>query len=724
MIIQKLHLKNFMCYYGENEIEFKPGINVLIGDNGYGKSKLFDAFYWVMYDQCYDTSIKKFRSTSELGESIISDKAKHETIEGKVETVVSIQLFDEKHDETYTLERVLNGNVRGSKFLVASGSVERATKKSAFNVTQVVDDQIEIDRIKKKVLPDNIKPYMWFQGEEIENIIDFRESASLTQAINILSDISRFDVVHEFSVGLSNLLQKELKKKKGSLSKNKTESTALERKINELTGQREGLKDQLDKAESNYERAQSRIDELVNSMREAEKIKDLSNEIEGLKKEYNRIHEQLKTNQVGFHKMMFQDHWITKGTAKLFEGFSEVYSKYEEDRLDRISDLKAKKKAESAIEQMLQSRLPINVPEPIYVKKMLENERCLVCDRPAKKGTSEYESIRRLIADEMPKTKFDEKISEHDFSQTLKSLYHSTLSIKDKSSDIDERINNYLENTQKLSDKEDELRGEIESKEKDLNNLILDTSIDIKTAKDLVNELQAQRNYSDRFNGEVNSLTIRIGQLDSDIDKLEKDFNKLVVGDVPKELHLKSQIGTDLEKITKSTRDRVYKSLVKQLENEANEHYMSMTKDNKSARGIIKFKEVKGNYTPILVDNYNEKLVQLNTGNIILIKLATIMAIISARKSTNETDLYTLISDAPTSVFGEDYTLGFCSTISQVYNQSIIMSKEFYKNQNLREQLLQSSDIKLGKVYMITPNLEEADRTNRKQLSTNIKSLN
>jgi DNA sulfur modification protein DndD len=225
MIIQKLHLKNFMCYYGENEIEFKPGINVLIGDNGYGKSKLFDAFYWVMYDQCYDTSIKKFRSTSELGESIISDKAKHETIEGKVETVVSIQLFDEKHDETYTLERVLNGNVRGSKFLVASGSVERATKKSAFNVTQVVDDQIEIDRIKKKVLPDNIKPYMWFQGEEIENIIDFRESASLTQAINILSDISRFDVVHEFSVGLSNLLQKELKKKKGSLSKNKTDRT-------------------------------------------------------------------------------------------------------------------------------------------------------------------------------------------------------------------------------------------------------------------------------------------------------------------------------------------------------------------------------------------------------------------------------------------------------------------------------------------------------------------
>ena len=724
MIIQKLYLKNFMCYYGENEIEFESGINVLIGDNGYGKSKLFDAFYWVMYDQCYDTSIKKFRSTPELNESIISDKAKNETTEGKVETIVSIQLYDERNDETYTLERVLNGNVRDDKFLVASNSIERATKKSAFNVTQVVDDPQEIERIKKKVLPDNIKPYMWFQGEEIENIIDFRESASLTQAINILSDISKFDDIHSFSIGLSSFLQKELKKKQNSLSKNKTESSSLDARINQLSGQRYVFKEQLDKAESNYERAQSRIDDLVNSMREAEKIKDLSYDIEGLKKDYNRIHEQSKSYQIGFHKMMFKDHWVTKGTKYLFEGFAKVYSKYEDDRLERISDLKAKKKAESAIEQMLQSRLPINVPEPIYVKKMLETEHCLVCDRPAKKGSQEYESIRRLIADEMPKSKFGEKISEHDFSQTMKSLYHSSLSIKDKTSDIDDRINKYLENTQKFSDEEEELRFEIENKEKELNNLVLDTSIDINTAKDLVNELQAQRNYSDRFNAEVNSLTLKVGNLDSQIDKLEKEFNQLVVGDVSKELLLKNQIGNDLVKITKTTRDRVYKSLVEQLENEANQHYKNMTKDNKSARGIIKFKEVKGNYTPILVDDNNEKLLQLNTGNIILIKLATIMAIISARKSTNETDLYTLISDAPTSVFGEDYTLGFCKTISQVYNQSIIMSKEFYKNQKLREQLLQDPDIKLGKVYMITPNLDESNRTNRKQLSTNIKALN
>jgi DNA sulfur modification protein DndD len=127
---------------------------------------------------------------------------------------------------------------------------------------------------------------------------------------------------------------------------------------------------------------------------------------------------------------------------------------------------------------------------------------------------------------------------------------------------------------------------------------------------------------------------------------------------------------------------------------------------------------------PELVDNNGRVLLQLNTGNIILIKLATIMAIISARKSSRDTDLYTLITDAPMSVFGEDYTIGFCKTVSKVYRQSIIMSKEFYKNVSLRKELLSNKDIKLGKVYMITPSIPTSERTNRDSLLTLIKPLN
>ena len=36
MIIEKIELENFMCYAGKSSMEFTEGINVIIGDNGFG----------------------------------------------------------------------------------------------------------------------------------------------------------------------------------------------------------------------------------------------------------------------------------------------------------------------------------------------------------------------------------------------------------------------------------------------------------------------------------------------------------------------------------------------------------------------------------------------------------------------------------------------------------------------------------------------------------------
>jgi DNA sulfur modification protein DndD len=150
-----------------------------------------------------------------------------------------------------------------------------------------------------------------------------------------------------------------------------------------------------------------------------------------------------------------------------------------------------------------------------------------------------------------------------------------------------------------------------------------------------------------------------------------------------------------------------------------------MMQNNQGVRGIIRLMEsTKGNYTPRLTDENGKPLGQLNTGNIILIKLATIMAIISARQGSRDTDLYTLITDAPTSSFEYDYIMGFCKTASKVYRQSIIMSKDFYTDEKLRRELLSSTEIQLGRVYMITPSVLDAERTNRNTLSTQIKALN
>jgi len=125
---------------------------------------------------------------------------------------------------------------------------------------------------------------------------------------------------------------------------------------------------------------------------------------------------------------------------------------------------------------------------------------------------------------------------------------------------------------------------------------------------------------------------------------------------------------------------------------------------------------------PKIHDSTGQEMYGTNDSNIILIKLSVIMAIISAKKTSRAAEMYPLISDAPMSKFTENYTIGFCRTASEVYSQSIIMSKDFYFNEALRDRLFTEVE-NLGNVYIIEPSVPEDKRSDRNDLETKIKRV-
>ena len=386
MILTKAHLKNFMCYYGENIFEFSEGINVVIGDNGYGKSKLFDAIYWVMYDQCFDTGADKFRATKQLNDKLISDRAIFETEEGVINCSAALTFYDNRNENTYTIERSLKANKTEGEVNFGTVSTERVTERKGVLSAQIVDDEDKIERLKKRILPDNIKPYMWFQGEQIDNIIDFKESETLTRAINVLSDITKFDEISSITSGLVTTVERELKRKQRALSKDKEKSDELEGQIKKKKSLLTNYEDDLKKAKQGLQKASDRTEELLSKLDVAQQIKDLDSKRNELERDLNRTVFELDDLRKSLHKKLFTRSWVLKGTKKLFQEYSKKYSDYENNRLD----MKAKIQSEKSIQDRLQIRLPVNVPEPIHVQKMLEQEKCLVCNREAKKGSKDY----------------------------------------------------------------------------------------------------------------------------------------------------------------------------------------------------------------------------------------------------------------------------------------------------------------------------------------------
>ena len=47
MIIRKIQIDNYLCYYDTNTFELSEGLNIILGENGEGKTKFFESVDWL-----------------------------------------------------------------------------------------------------------------------------------------------------------------------------------------------------------------------------------------------------------------------------------------------------------------------------------------------------------------------------------------------------------------------------------------------------------------------------------------------------------------------------------------------------------------------------------------------------------------------------------------------------------------------------------------------------
>ena len=140
---------------------------------------------------------------------------------------------------------------------------------------------------------------------------------------------------------------------------------------------------------------------------------------------------------------------------------------------------------------------------------------------------------------------------------------------------------------------------------------------------------------------------------------------------------LETEILLDAVKKTKETE---YEKLIKDIESRSNEYISTTLKHNSSIKAKIEI-DAKTN-TIEITDQNNTDLSMLNTGHKTIIKMSIINAIIS--KSSEYKNLpFPFITDAPTSNLGNKDTLAYMNLISNIFEQSIVLSKDLSENIDL-----------------------------------------
>lgn len=696
MIIKKVTIENFLCYYGIKDFEFSTGLNIILGENGEGKTKFFDAIEWLL------------NTTNSSNESaLISQKALTEADSGET-FQVSVKLTCVHEDETVYITRQFRVSKLKDENFETTKAVLDGIKESRTGERDIVDGKQWLDI----VFPPEIRRYSMFKGESSLNIL--KQDSSLLNLINLFSDARSYDKYASKIEFLREEAEKEVNDNARTNTKKKTEFENLEKQITLAQQKKSQIEEQLDKLEQN-------TNTTIDLVKEAEKFVINATALENINKRIDILTDRKQKNDVkieeNYTTSLLDDFWILMHFEPIHNEFSKKIQEAEiaKRNIQQEFDIS---KGETKGRRLLQSKLmnnssplPIGVPNKAIMEEMLKDEICKVCNREAKVGTEAYQymenNLKQFLTSLEPEKNIeeDEVLFKKNYLRGLvnMSTNHDTSILRFRSviPEIQEKFDfnkSREEDSMRFQEQIDEEKLE---RTKILGNSSLseDRLLDViknynQWQTDIINANRTKVTLEYQFKEASENLALKIEQRDKIGEQTANNF-----------LIKKRDLLKDIERIFKETKERKFDEFLKKLEDKSNEILAKINVDAFVGKIIFIKKRSASNHTGInveLVQSDGTPFIAPNQSLETSMHIAVLFAIsdLAAGKKLEE---YPLIFDAPTSSFGESKTSTFLNLLHNNTNQKILLLKDFIiKNEDNKLLIKKEFDsVKRNKAFWV-----------------------
>ncbi|TXB62121.1 AAA family ATPase [Phaeodactylibacter luteus] len=676
MKILKLELENFMCFSGtDNCIDFSDGLNVILGGNGYGKTKLYDSFNWVLFDKITNQDGRLDTPTEAIKGGLVSKKAIADGDDGAIiKAIVRLTLANEKGKEiilerSYAVKKLSGMEVTslGKSKLTISEKSDLEFKPVSFSSQQEVDDYI-----REQVIQPTVLEHIWFQGERgIKGAVDTSNAIKLKQVINKLSYIDTWEKFIEVAENTDRRSRDRYDKAVKKSQKHKEKTDLLTSQIEKLDKELHAIEEKLAIKEKDLDIAEEEVDNMAMGENVREELRAHSAEEDRIKRELAQTEYDLDQMLDNANRDLFKSFWVAHGTNEVQEKFEELVQDYE---FKRVASEKIKKKDKPKDLESLYLH--------DHIHDMLNKEHCTICDRPATKDSDAYKNIQKWLPRE------DKPLNEK-----LATPFHQAFQLSDLRRSLNV-ISNYSDSFKHDFVQQRRLFFELKSKRKQLDeeNRRIEEEKEKLLSKYNITSIDAGIRLGDRirrYNEKTASLREEIVRLEErkkvlTEEKAEKDqaLDKLHEGDIDPILRKQKDYFGDLLAATKTAKDQQYKKLVDLLTREANRHYEAINKHSGAFYGKIVFKQNnKGGYSPeIHNENGTNETAGINTAQLLSMQFSILFAILSANKEYGFNKRYPLIADAPNSAFDAKKKKLLLRQIGTTFEQSIVMMFEYLTN--------------------------------------------
>lgn len=673
MKINSITINNFQSYYEEQTIEFGDGLNLIIGNGGKGKSKLFNAFYWVLFGKIYVTS-EGWCTTDDL--YLSSHKALHKfeyinkkalydaKIDGKVDCYVQLDLTDDK-GHNYIIERQASAirqpvqewdkpeswNVSPSSLKVTY-DVATGTK----NVNGIMAESIITD-----LFPEGIRGYIWFQGESLDSLIDFRKKQNLKDAVRHISYYPYYEKLTAIISKAKAKIESQESRKLREANKQNSEIRSLILKIDFLRGKIQTEEENKKKYENNIAQIEIALADDETKMQGLAGFSKLIKDYDECEKEILRINNQL-TEIDNSQRSLLPSLWILRGTDKLIEKSKEIISSHVE------------------LETSVPEKKYIDEPSRAKLEDILNKDhQCFVCGSPVDEAHPHAVEwiLNRLRMQEEYYKELDDFRNNLEFSKQFNMLVgkiqdypdfvlRSLKGIDRQFQETEEEMDRLIAKRRKQLEKKTELDKQIENVKQKYG---VDPHREASTVPTLTSNIRASRGNLEKQRKLLESCKSAISDYTRQQQDAERELNSMGANNTGTVTQVAEtewkHISTFLEAVCKDVQEKARKELLKKIEERANEFYEKFTEHDKGYKGRV---EIDEDYTTTFDGG-------LNTSHEDRKKMSIINALLSLNQDALQT-YYPFISDAPTSSFDPSTTHKYLLGIKDIFGQSIIMTKD------------------------------------------------
>jgi len=397
IIIKKIDLINYRQFIKQT-IEFnndsKGNIVIIQGENGFGKSNIYNAINWCFFG--VEEHLRSDAHTLPVCNTKIFNKLKPET---STETIVRITLDTPSGEKEIERKHLIYKNKDGKPYVA----------QNDLNIMEVVGKNWKIapnpEYIISRILPKNMRHFFFIDGEKLRQLFENIKSDQIKKSIFELSQISLLQNATDHLSYFKNVLRKGIDlKREPDLSQYQEYLDRLQKTILNNKEQLVQLKNEVDEAYINKSKLDQELQEL-----DIEHIKTLETQRRGLEEKINILQKNYEEKEKAF----FSD--LIRMAPPI------IILKAIKSTLNIISDLQQENKLPPTIQQT-------------FLEDLLANMKC-ICGADLRK--EENMSCKKTLEELLEKAKYS------DMADDILKLKFELKSLLIEEGKVDDVINKY-----------------------------------------------------------------------------------------------------------------------------------------------------------------------------------------------------------------------------------------------------------------------------------------